>query len=557
MATKERWAALFESVVGRKPTPKEYMEGKRSDFSPKDIRRIAGLDATSVSKEKDQAQAAAFQDVAEADFEDLMAFQDPSPRILSKQEKEQQDAWIQAFRKYIEREPSPQDFLKGKAANFDLTSINQFLKDKPKRLTKGRQRLRRIGISALALVIIGLVSAIIYGSQYYSREAVADRYLQVAGKNFDQQLSYEVWSDTKKSIKAKDLPYTDTDHVSTTTDKAVLLDGNSMVQAGREFLIFPKWKVAIDPINVKLQTNTKDLSITINSIDYDQSKSDQYESIVKRLYPGTYNFVAQGKVKSQDIEVSSQETITADETIALDIKYLTFKISSNVSDADVYVGAKKVGQLSNGQYSAKDLAVTQSADVYIKKDFQDGTSIKSKTVKIDTIKDNDTLAMDVDGLLSRDKADSLITEAYNLMDIYADNDNTTPDDLDSIFQGGVDNGMYKDLKVMIDDNTINAQNRSADYIDFENVDVTSVTQTSADSYVVNFDVQVDFGYNYSSQHPSSGEIREKHAWSAKVSYDDSLLSDDEYAYDYSDFAGFIIRDKGGPSNRISSENTVE
>lgn len=42
MATKEKWLGLFEAVVGRKPTEKEYMAGKTCNFDPTQIIGIAG-----------------------------------------------------------------------------------------------------------------------------------------------------------------------------------------------------------------------------------------------------------------------------------------------------------------------------------------------------------------------------------------------------------------------------------------------------------------------------------------------------------------------------------
>lgn len=43
MATKEEWLGLFEAVVGRKPTAKEYMAGKTCNFDPTQIIGIAGF----------------------------------------------------------------------------------------------------------------------------------------------------------------------------------------------------------------------------------------------------------------------------------------------------------------------------------------------------------------------------------------------------------------------------------------------------------------------------------------------------------------------------------
>ena len=42
MATKEEWASLFETIVGRKPSPQELMKAKETGFDPGKIIEIAG-----------------------------------------------------------------------------------------------------------------------------------------------------------------------------------------------------------------------------------------------------------------------------------------------------------------------------------------------------------------------------------------------------------------------------------------------------------------------------------------------------------------------------------
>ena len=37
---------------------------------------------------------------------------------------------------------------------------------------------------------------------------------------------------------------------------------------GRQFLIFPKWRVGVDPGTVDLTVNTADLNVTINGVSY-------------------------------------------------------------------------------------------------------------------------------------------------------------------------------------------------------------------------------------------------------------------------------------------------
>ena len=39
----KKWVELFEKVIGRKPTPEEYIAGRYSGFDFKAIKSIAGV----------------------------------------------------------------------------------------------------------------------------------------------------------------------------------------------------------------------------------------------------------------------------------------------------------------------------------------------------------------------------------------------------------------------------------------------------------------------------------------------------------------------------------
>ena len=40
---KEKWTELFEKVIGRKPTPQEFLEGKKGFFDLKEIKKLQEL----------------------------------------------------------------------------------------------------------------------------------------------------------------------------------------------------------------------------------------------------------------------------------------------------------------------------------------------------------------------------------------------------------------------------------------------------------------------------------------------------------------------------------
>ena len=553
MASKEKWTELFEKVIGRKPSPQEFLEGKKTDFDLKKIKEIAGQKPQEANALYNVADEAVLPEDGslEPQAENL-----PSP-TADQSSKEQ---WLAAFEKYIGRKPSPQEFVVGKTHQYDLTTINQFLetskkpKSTPKLVKQPMSIWKKLGIAAGVLGAILVLIGYLYGSQYYSRQAVAERYLDVSKTSFDKSLEYQIWSDTGKPIKKSELTYRNPKDKTNVT-MSDLMTSDQMRNAGRKFLIFPDWKVVVTPVTAQVSINTKGLDFYVNDKKVATTTSDSYQKKLTGLYPGNYTFLAKGKVSNQTVEIFSAEELTDDTTIKLNVKYLSFKVTSNLTDGDLYVGSRKIGTLKDGKYDVSKLAVTDSASVYVQKSFKDKGSLKSQTEAIENVSDGATLNLDAEGVLDRDTADSLVTAAYSKLQDYA-YDNTTPDNLDDIFTGGNKNPFYADVTNTIDTNTIGAKNRSADSITFSDIDVSKVTQVGPTTYHLEFTVMYDFYYAYSSKHKTSGDIKQKLSWSAVVEY----VGDDnngDSSYYYNNYSDYRITSGNGASSVISTEDTVD
>ncbi len=487
MASKEKWTELFEKVIGRKPTPQEFLEGKKGFFDLKEIKKIAGVDKADDLQESssDVKQAVLGNSVTavkpdnESSKEETKSTDKP---VSTEVDKSPKQLWVEAFEKTIGRQPTLEEFISGRNQDFDLAKISQLVEkesvSKTSNLakapfTKGKKILITLGLVCLLALVVGYI----YGNQYFSREAVAQRYLKVANSNFDKALEFEVWSDTEKPIKKSELTYRNSKETRTVTMDKLTSDASQMKKVGNKFFIFPDWRVAIKPASAKISINTKGLELFINDKRVTKADSDSFSQTISRLYPGTYNFVAKGNISGQKVEVSSEEKLTNHSTINLNVKYLSFKVNSNLTDGDLYVGSRKIGTLKDGKYNVTKLAVTDTSKIYVQKSFSGKATLKSEVQSIENVYDGDTISLDAKGVLDRDTADSLITQAYYKLDSYASS-HTTPDDLDDIFTSGNHNNFYLDVKNTIDTNTTNAKNRSADSINFSDVDVTKVTQTS-------------------------------------------------------------------------------
>ena len=576
MATKEKWINLFEKAVGRPPHVLEIEEGQKADFDLKAIKGIAAMGLNQEVAAPEPTEEVDEFDVAEEVFDDVslddqeeaspseteeftpvsQVVQNQSEEKSASASKEAQAIWMKAFKTYVGRQPLPEEFLLGKSSGYDVSTIHKFISDgkaaKPAKpaMAKSKKILMIAGIVVAVLALTGYS----FGSYYYSRGQVAKRYETAAKKSFKDSLEYQVWSDTKKEIKTSEVKYTDTKN-TTTYSKSQLMSGERMQKVGRQFLIFPKWRVVVDPGTVDLTVNTADLNLTINGVSYGTTDGNNYTAELKHLYPGTYNFVASGKVNDQDITVSSEENVTSRTEVNLSVKYLSFTVKSNLKDGDLYVGGTKVGTLSSGKLDVNKVAVAGSSAVYVKKNFDDGSSIKTETLSIKKISEGQTVTLDADGVLDRDTADRLLTAAYGKFGSYASNHNTTPDGVSDIFLNGTDDTMYKDVIADIDKNTTGAKNRSADSITFSDVDVTDVVQTGEKTFKVTFTAVYDFYYGYDSKFKSSGDIKDKISWTCNVEYvgdDDSNSSSSS-----SDYSDYRINGKAGESQHVSREDTVK
>lgn len=576
MATKEKWINLFEKAVGRPPHVLEIEEGQKADFDLKAIKGIAAMGLNQEVAAPEPTEEVDEFDVAEEVFDDVslddqeeaspseteeftpvsQVGQNQSEEKSESASKEAQAIWMKAFKTYVGRQPLPEEFLLGKSSGYDVSTIHKFISDgkaaKPAKpaMAKSKKILMIAGIVVAVLALTGYS----FGSYYYSRGQVAERYETAAKKSFKDSLEYQVWSDTKKEIKTSEVKYTDTKN-TTTYSKSQLMSGERMQKVGRQFLIFPKWRVVVDPGTVDLTVNTADLNLTINGVSYGTTDGNNYTAELKHLYPGTYNFVASGKVNDQDITVSSEENVTSRTEVNLSVKYLSFTVKSNLKDGDLYVGGTKVGTLSSGKLDVNKVAVAGSSAVYVKKNFDDGSSIKTETLSIKKISEGQTVTLDADGVLDRDTADRLLTAAYGKFGSYASNHNTTPDGVSDIFLNGTDDTMYKDVIADIDKNTTGAKNRSADSITFSDVDVTDVVQTGEKTFKVTFTAVYDFYYGYDSKFKSSGDIKDKISWTCNVEYvgdDDSNSSSSS-----SDYSDYRINGKAGESQHVSREDTVK
>jgi len=303
---QKKWVELFEKVIGRKPSPEEFMAGKACGFDLKKIQSIAG-----------NVPAEEVAPVEESVVEPVEEVKNVDPLLAARQ------AWLQHFEETYGRKPSAEEFTLAKSQNFEFfvgpvpesefanpdsteetqeyvpqqptqeyaaplaTEQTQVFEGstfteaspaqkKPKApKTKSGKKLskKKIGIiSALAVLVIALVAAFFYFQSTTRVEVTADKFIKAV--------------DTKDYREAADLLSTENDKwtkdeaeslITSMEDQGVnigtelnkIIDnggegsytdksGNKIFgleKADKKFGIFQEYRVASYPVQVKVKTN--------------------------------------------------------------------------------------------------------------------------------------------------------------------------------------------------------------------------------------------------------------------------------------------------------------
>ena len=303
---QKKWVELFEKVIGRKPSPEEFMAGKACGFDLKQIQSIAG-----------NAPEENLSPVEEPVLEPVEEVKNVDPLLATRQ------AWLQHFEETYGRKPSAEEFTAAKSQNFEffvgpvpeaefvtpdateetqeyvpqqqtqeytaplaaeqtqvfagpnVTEAGPAQKKQKAPKTKGEKKLskKKIGIiSAIAVLVIALVAAFFYFQSTTRVEVTADKFIKAV--------------DTKDYREAADLLSTDNDKwtkdeaeslITSMEDQGVdigtelnkIIDnggegsytdksGNKIFgleKADKKFGIFQEYRVASYPVQVKVKTN--------------------------------------------------------------------------------------------------------------------------------------------------------------------------------------------------------------------------------------------------------------------------------------------------------------
>ncbi|HEF7290702.1 TPA: hypothetical protein SA741_003082 [Bacillus cereus] len=169
-----------------------------------------------------------------------------------------------------------------------------------------------------------------------------------------------------------------------TKDKFSFKDGE-IVEEGKEWFLYPNYKFSMKSYYMSISTTAKNAEIYVNDKKETELSSDKTSKELGPYFPGTYVVKATAKTELTELETEKEVDLADEQSekvkvdLSLEGKYVS--ISSDESDATVFVNGKKRGKLNYGSYKLGPVSTDETVEVHLEKTTDFGV-MKSESVKI-------------------------------------------------------------------------------------------------------------------------------------------------------------------------------
>ncbi|EJQ17120.1 hypothetical protein ABHP49_002774 [Bacillus cereus] len=169
-----------------------------------------------------------------------------------------------------------------------------------------------------------------------------------------------------------------------TKDKSSFKDGE-IVEEGKEWFLYPNYKFSMKSYYMSISTTAKNAEIYVNDKKETELSSDKTSKELGPYFPGTYVVKATAKTELTELETEKEVDLADEQSekvkvdLSLEGKYVS--ISSDESDATVFVNGKKRGKLNYGSYKLGPVSTDETVEVHLEKTTDFGV-MKSESVKI-------------------------------------------------------------------------------------------------------------------------------------------------------------------------------
>lgn len=245
-------------------------------------------------------------------------------------------------------------------------------------------------IWTLGVIIVVLGALITLGNFYYTKDRQISRIVTNLRDPHTDMSKYVVASTPDMNVtdaSLKPLQNYFKEHKAATERLDYNLRHNrdsqeiQLVESGRYFLIFTKYKLRVQCYRPQIKTNHAGSTLMINKRNYggmDGGDQNYYQDM-GLVFPGRYHVLVKSKVNGRKLDADSIVNIWSNKTVDMNIKTATFQVRS-VPNGIIYVNDRKVAKLNKyGNYTFKDYPIAKRMEIYIKSKA-DGQAIKSEKV---------------------------------------------------------------------------------------------------------------------------------------------------------------------------------
>ena len=168
------------------------------------------------------------------------------------------------------------------------------------------------------------------------------------------------------------------------SDKASFKDGQ-IIEDGKEWFLYPKYKFSMKSYYMSVSTTAKNAEIYVNDKKETELSSDKTSKELGPYFPGTYVVKAKAKTElteletEKEVDLADEKNGTVEVNLSLEGNYVT--ISSDESDATVFVNGKKRGKLNYGSYKLGPVPTDETVEVHLEKNTEFGV-MKSESIKV-------------------------------------------------------------------------------------------------------------------------------------------------------------------------------
>ncbi|KEJ00555.1 hypothetical protein N494_06085 [Clostridium botulinum A2B7 92] len=188
-------------------------------------------------------------------------------------------------------------------------------------------------------------------------------------------------------------------------------------KVGKNFILFPKYKIVINPGYVNISSKVKGVKVKLNNKEYCKADNDNYKKEIGPLMPGNYKLTAEfandftKKTSNKSIDLIKDNLKTSEIEVMPELKYVN--IDSDVKNAKIYVNGKDTG--FTVVQTSKFGPVDDTSVIYAV-DKSNGKNLKTEDFKVG---DNENVYLSFSSAVQAEN--DFKAQVYTLVNGYASN----------------------------------------------------------------------------------------------------------------------------------------